>query len=131
MTVTTRPLMQPTLDAKTRGSRGGLTWRLLARGDEKNGAADSEREDSWLARKGPRTRMVESKDGLEVVDAVAVAALDTDTRGVDGCAAPGDSAGVGYTASAPEEPERNKGEHHLILRRYPRHRKHTMRRVGC
>ena len=84
--------------------------------DEKNGAADSEHGDSWLARQadpgtpnehegvdgGPLTRppdeYVESKDGLEVVDAVAVAALDTDTRDVDGCAAPGDGAGDGYIA---------------------------------
>ena len=81
---------------------------------------------------GPLTRppngYVESKNGLEVVDAIAVAALDTDTRDVDGCAAPGDSAGDGYTA--PGEPERNKGEQHLTLRRCPRHRKHTRRRVG-
>ena len=51
---------------------------------------------------GPLTRppngYVESKDGLQVVDAIAVAALDTDTRDVDGCAAPGDRAGDGYTA---------------------------------
>ena len=114
-------------------------WNPL-RVDEKNGAADTEREDSWLARQadpgtpnedevvdgGPLTRP--PKDGLQVVDAVAVAALDTDTRDVDGCAAPGDKAGDGYTA--PGVLERNKGELHLILRRCPRHRKHTRRRVG-
>ena len=80
---------------------------------------------------GPLTRppngYVESKDGLQVVDAVAVAALDTGTRDVDGCAAPGDRAGDGYTA--PGVLEWNKGEHHLILRRCPRHQKHSRRRV--
>ena len=61
-------------------------WNPL-RVDEKNGAADTKREDSWLARQadpgtpnedelvdgGPLTRppngYVESKDGLQVVDA--------------------------------------------------------------
>ena len=58
MTVTTRPLMQPTRDE---GVDGGPLTR-------------------------PPNGYVESKDGPEVVDAVAVAAWDTDTRDVDGCA---------------------------------------------
>ena len=104
MTVTTRPLMQPTRSARTHGSHGRLT-----RG--------TPNEDEGVDG-GPLTRppngYVESKDGLQVVDAVAVAALDTEGRGR-------------YTA--PGVLERNKGDVHLILRRCPRHRKHSRRRV--
>ena len=50
------------------------------------------------------------------------------TRGTwTGAQPPGDRARDGY--AAPGVLERNKGEHHLILRRCPRHRKHTRRRV--
>ena len=95
-----------------KGRHESSMWNPL-RADEKNGAADSEREGSLLAGQadsgtpnedegmdsGPLTRpsngYVESKDGLEVVDAVAVAALDTDTRTWTGAQCPETVQGTG------------------------------------